>query len=398
MLKSDFLELIAQGEGAKLEFMSDSDHAEDFAKEIVAFANMNGGTILAGVEDDRSVIGVTRENFHAWIMDDVIGKHVYPTTLPDYKEIEIEGKRVVVVKIHKGVSKPYVFKKNDREDVYLRYGDVCQVATREQQIRIFTSCGVIAAEEFPVHGSSIEDLDKRRYSEYFERVLGETPISDYQQMLVNRSFLADDDLRACSYFAYALFGKQPGLRLPQSSVRITVYSGEDKSLNGLFDKTLDVPFLEYFGFEPALHDRLISFIKPYIKEDLQGVARKRVWHYPIEAVKELIINALMHRDWSSRDYVRIVVYSNRLDVISPGGLPNGMTIEKIKSGNQVSRNPKCVRIFRDYGYAECSGTGIRCKVIPLVKQHNLLEPIFETTDERFKVTLTNPHGESQHAE
>lgn len=396
MLKNDLLTLIAQGEGAKLEFKRDNEHAETLAKEIVAFANMNGGTILIGVEDDGRVSGIQRGNIQEWLMDTVIGRHVHPPVLPDYEEVSIEEKHVAVVKIPQGNSKPHVLRHNDREDVYVRYGNTCRLAGREQQARLFASGGLLAAEEFPVHGSSMEDLDQRRYVEYFEKKLNESAISDWRQMLINRSFLVgEDDPYACSYFAYALFAEQPGLRLPQAGARLTVYPGEDKDYDSIFDETLDAPFLEFHGenpgnkaIEPALHDRLIALIKPHIsKEGLQGTTRRRTWDYPDKAIRELIVNAFMHRDWTKNNYVRITAYSNRLEITSPGGLPNGMTVERIKSGAQVLRNPKCTRIFREYGYLEEQGMGIRRKVIPLMLERNGREPDFEETEDAFKVIL-----------
>lgn len=397
MLKSDLLELTSQDEDAKLEFKRDSERPEKFARAIVAFANMNGGTVLIGVEDDGRISGIQRKNLQEWLMDTVISRHVHPFILPDYEEVGVEDKRVAVVTIPQGNSKPYVLKHNDREDIYVRYGDTCQLAGREQQARLFASGGLLATEELPVHGSSIEDLDKRRYVEYFKDILQESSIQNWQEMLINRSFLVgeDNDPRPCSYFAYVLFAKQPGLKLPQAVVRLTVYPGEDKDYNTDFDEILDVPFLEFRGenhgnnvIEPALHERLIARIKPYIsKEKLHGTVRKGVWDYPLEAVRELIINAFTHRDWTKNNYVRITAYSNRLEVTSPGGLPNGMTIEKIKSGAQMLRNPKCTRIFRDYGYLEDQGMGIRRKVIPLMLEQNGTTPKFEATEDAFTVTL-----------
>ena len=396
MLKSDLLGLITQGEGAKLEFKRDAVRAERMAKEIVSFANMKGGIVLVGVEDDGTISGIQRNNLQEWLMDTVIGKHVGPFILPDYEEISIEEKRVAVMTVPQGNAKPYVLKHNDREDIYVRYGNTCQLAGREQQARLFALGGLLATEELPVYGSSIEDLDKRRYVEYFENILQDTSIQDWQEMLINRSFfVGDNNPQLCSYFAYALFAKQPGIRLPQAIARLTVYAGEDKDYNTAFDETLDMPFLEFRGegsgsdvVEPALHERLVMLIKPYIsKEELYGSMRKRKWDYPFAAIRELIINAFTHRDWTKNNYVRITAYSNRLEVISPGGLPNGMTIEKIKSGAQMLRNPKCTRIFRDYGYLEDQGMGIRRKVIPLMLEKNGREPDFEATEDAFKVIL-----------
>ena len=243
---------------------------------------------------------------------------------------------------------------------------------------------------------TFEDLDRRRYVEYFENILQDTSIQDWQEMLINRSFLVgDNNPHLCSYFAYALFARQPGLRLPQAVARLTVYSGEDKDYDTVFDKTMDVPFLGFRGggfgndvVEPALDERLVELIKPYIsKEKLYRSVRQREWDYPFAAIRELIINGCTHRDWTQNNYVRITAYSNRLEVISPGGLPNGMTIEKIKSGAQMLRNPKCARIFRDYGYLEDQSMGIRRKVIPLMLEKNGREPGFEATEDAFKVTL-----------
>ena len=122
------------------------------------------------------------------------------------------------------------------------------------------------------------------------------------------------------------------------------------------------------------------------------MSRRRVWDYPFEAIRELLINAFIHRDWTKQNYVRVIVYNNRMEITSPGSLPNGMTTEKIRSGAQLQRNPSSVRIFRDYGYVEDQGIGIRRKVIPLMQQHNEREPDFEVTEDHFKVTLWKKHS------
>ena len=108
-----------------------------------------------------------------------------------------------------------------------------------------------------------------------------------------------------------------------------------------------------------------------------------------------MINALMHRDWTKQDCVRVVVYSDRLEVISPGALPNGLTVESIKRGASDPRNPVMVRVFGRYGYLEAQGMGIRLKVIPLMREHNGCDPEFEATEQYFKVTLCKrqPAGE-----
>ncbi len=394
MLTSKLLELISQGEGPALEYKRDDIRPESLAKEIVGFANMNGGRILMGIEDDGDVSGIQRPNLHGWLIDTVIGRYVHPFILPDYEETFLGDKKVAVIKVHQGNNKPYVRRHNNREDTYVRYGNSCQLATREQQARLFESGGLLSAEKFPVHGSTIKDMDEQRYREYFYDILKYPSSSDLQKLLIDHNFLVGDlHNLTCSYFAYALFARAPKLKLPQAGMRLTVYAGEHKDYNALFDKNFDIPFVEYRGssqmprpIETALHENIR--MQEYIsREELRHTTRKKVWDYPKEVIRELVINALIHRDWTKQDYVRVVIYPNRFEIISPGALPNGMTVERIKSGVSVQRNPLSSRIFRDYGYLEQQGMGIRLKVIPLMLKHNNSEPIFESTEDHFKVTL-----------
>lgn len=398
MLKSELLELINQGEGAKLEYKEDGVRPESLAKEIVSFANMNGGIILIGVDDNRDISGVQRKNFQEWLMDTVIGQYVHPFVLPDYEELKHEGKKVAVVTVPLGSAKPYVLKHNGREDIYLRYGNTCKLADRVQQARLFDSGGLVSTEKFPVHGSTLNDLDSRRYREYFNTIFGTVEIPEIQALLQNRSFLVGEpNALNCSYFAYALFAKSPQLRLPQAGVRVTVYPGVDKDYNTSFDEEINLPLLEFKGemlgnevIEPSLPEKVISLLQPHIsREKLQDnkLTRSRFWDYPPEVIRELLVNAFIHRDWTKQNYVRVVAYSNRLEINSPGALPNGMTVEKIRYGEQAIRNPICIRIFKDYGYLENHGMGISRKVIPAMLQKNGREPDFDATEDHFKVTL-----------
>lgn len=403
MLVHDLLILIDRGEGAKLEFRRDGERPEKIAEDMAAFANINGGTVLVGIEDDGEIAGIHRSNLHEWLMDTVIGKHIHPFLLPGYEEVKIEGKKVAVVTVPQGSSKPYVVRRQGREDIYVRYGDTTRLAKREHVTRLYHCGGLLSAEKFPVHGSTIEELDERRCKEYFENILqfdltdsGQNPSGDsLREMLIAHDFLVGEpDPSSCSYFSYALFAKEPR-RLAQAAARLTVYAGQDKDYDSVFDKMYRMPFLEYRGesgigdpVEPALHQRMLDDICSYAShEELQGTVRARTWDYPVEAIRELLINALTHRDWAEQDYVRVVLYSDRMEIASPGPLPNGMTIRKMKNGVQSRRNPVFVRIFENYGYLERLGSGIRHKVIPQMEQHNGCGPEFEATEDYFKVTL-----------
>ena len=167
MLKSELLEIIANGENSGVEFKRDDCEPEKIAKEIVAMTNLNGGMLLIGVEDDGTITGIQRSNLEEWIMDGVVGRRIHPLIIPFYEEIQIEeGVRVAVVSFTQGTAKPYVLRHKDREDIYIRVGTVSKLASREVQARLFEIGGMLHIENLPVSGTSIESLDSARLKDY----------------------------------------------------------------------------------------------------------------------------------------------------------------------------------------------------------------------------------------
>ena len=396
MTESELQQIIDAGEGAQVEFKRDGVRPEQLAREVVALANMNGGRILLGVEDDGTISGVQRPNPHEWLMDTVVGRHVTPQFVPNYQEIPVAGDTVAVITVPMGPAKPYAVQHGDRQDYYLRYGNVCRLATREQMLRLFESGGLLAVEKLPIHGSAPDELDKRRLEDYFLRILGDE-VEDWHRTLLNRDLLAAAEGGAdihCSYAGYALFALEPRRRLPQAGIRLMVFPGADMGYDANLDEVLDLPCVGLGEQEPgkfieqSLPDRTLSYLQPHLsKERLIGTTRKRIWDYPPEVIRKLVVNAFAHRDWTRQNDIRLIVFRDRMEVTSPGALPNGMTIEKIRSGQQAPRNTNMVRILRDSGMMDDRGMGIRRKVRPLMREQNGSEPEFEATEDYFKVTL-----------
>ena len=393
--------IIAGGENAKTEFKRD-DRAlrpERLAREIVAFANMNGGVIVIGVEDDGAVSGVTRRNLQAWLMDTVIGRFIDPQIVPDYDEFVLDGKQIAVVTVPAGSAKPYAVRQQERTDYYIRLGDTVQRAGREQMARLFQSGGLVSVEKMPVHGSVLADLDMRRLEDYFLNVLGEEAVADWRRTLLNRDLLVADEwrpeVRTCSHAGIVLFARAPRRRMPQAGIRLLVFPGTDMDYDASLDEVLDLPFVglkERRGgrqfIEQSLPNRVLSYLQAHIsRERLEGVYRRRHWDYATEVIRELLVNAFAHRDWTRPGDVQLTVFADRLEVHSPGSLPNGVTVEKAKEGLRVPRNPNIVNILRDYDFMEHRGMGIRRKVIPLTRAHNGTDPEFDATEDYFKVTL-----------
>jgi len=135
MLKTEIMEIISNGENSGVEFKRGDIRPEQLAKEIVALANLQGGRILLGVEDDGAISGLHQENTQEWVMN-VFRDKVFPQIIPYYEEIKMDdARRIAVISISSGISKPYMLKHNKREEVYIRMGGRSERVSREQQLR-----------------------------------------------------------------------------------------------------------------------------------------------------------------------------------------------------------------------------------------------------------------------
>ena len=132
-------------------------------------------------------------------------------------------------------------------------------------------------------------------------------------------------------------------------------------------------------------------MRPFISEEgsviNEGMRRDSVYRYPLDAVREAILNAFVHRDWTRSSEVEVVNYSNRLEIISPGTLQNSMTIEKMLAGQRSARNPIIVEIMRDYGYVDSRGMGVRRKIVPLTRDFAGKDAAFDLTDDYLRVVI-----------
>ena len=407
MLKSELLEIIANGENSGVEFKRDDVRPEQLAKEIVALANLQGGRVLLGVEDDGSISGVQRDDLETWVMDTVFGRYIHPLILPFYEELALDdGKRVAVVTITQGTAKPYVLRSKNREEIYVRVGSTSRLATREQQARLFESGGMLHAETLPVSGTSLGNLDMARLADYLVNVAGdlEAPATteDWERRLEGLGLLVarEDGRPVCTIAGLVLFGRSPRRSLRQAGVRWMSFAGDDMEYQAQDDTLVDGPMVALFEgragvgrqlVEPGLVERLVDRMRPFISEESnassEGLRRERVYRYPLDALRETILNALVHRDWTRSLEVEVVNYANRLEVMSPGTLQNSMTIEKMLAGQRSPRNPIIVEIMRDYGYVDMRGMGVRRKIVPLTREYTGRDAQFDLTEDHLRVVI-----------
>ena len=407
MTKAELLELIANGENSGVEFKRDDLRPENLAKEIVALANFQGGRVLLGVEDDGTISGIQRQDLEHWLMDTVFGRTVHPMILPFYEEVEIADRvRVAVVTIGQGVTKPYVVRRQGREDIYVRVGSTSQLASREQQARLFAIGGMLHTEMLPVSGSGLSDLSLERLSHYLATIVGDDALPTTKQQWEERlcglgfTVVRSDGPPLCTIAGLVLFGRSPRRLLRHSGVRWMSFDGTEKSYRAQDDGLMDGPLVALrratsggIGVleENGLIEHLVGAMRPFVSEEDAEVGasmrRERRWQYPIEALREGIVNALAHRDWTRNEETEVVRYADRLEILSPGALQNSMTVEKMLAGQRSARNPLIVEVLRDYGYVDSRGMGVRKKILPLLWDQNGTVPEFVATADFLKLVM-----------
>ncbi len=404
MTRTDLLELIKNGENSGTEFKRDTLDNRALAKEIVAFANHSGGRILLGVDDEGSVTGITRANLEEWVMSACRDK-IRPEIIPYYEVIhDVDpGRHVAVVRVERGWAVHNVWHSNHRT-YYIRVGTQSREASPEELARLFQQRGSFRLETRPVSGATLNDLDLRRLKDYFQRIRSqETPLDEdvegWNNLLVNTEVLSDEGGATVPTVAgLLLFGKNPNRFLPQSGMDAVAYSGREKDYTAKERMTIRGPMVPLSGsqglVENGLVEQTVEFIKrnTWVETHLKdGVRREDRWPYPEEALRETIVNALVHRDYLlSGSDIEVSVYADRLEVGSPGRLPNGITPERMLVGCRAARNQLLKDVMRDYGYLEHMGMGIPRKIVKSMQAHNGTMPDLIVEEERFVIRLLNP--------
>lgn len=415
MTRSELLELIANGENSGVEFKRGELRPEQLAKEAVAFANFQGGRILLGMDDDGTITGIQRPDFEHWVMDTVFGRYIHPMIIPFYEEVQIDERhRVAVVTVSQGTAKPYVVRDRECEIVYIRIGSTSRAATREQQARLYALGGMLHAELLPVSGSGLADLGRDRLADYLTAIMGDKTLPDgdkgWCERLCGLGLMVEreDGPAVCTIAGLVLFGHAPRRLLHQAGIRWMAFEADGKSYKALDDRLIDGPLVALRKAAPGggtviaeqgLLERLVDAMRPFVSEDEETVdaamRRERIWSYPVEALREALINAAAHRDWTRHEEIEVTRYANRLEILSPGALQNTMTVEKMVAGQRSPRNSLIIEVLRDYGYVDARGMGIRNKIIPLLLEQNGNAPEFTATEDHLRLIMrrrARPHS------
>ncbi|MDX2140117.1 MAG: ATP-binding protein [Chloroflexota bacterium] len=378
MSSEDFPDLIKQGRHERLDWLGESAAVESIATILVAMANGQGGTFVMGVAGAAATLTGVRDAEAA--VDRVLqaALTVEPALIiPLPRVVRTQERAFIVAHVPAGMPHVYAY-----EGRYLHRQGSENAALKPRDLRrLMMERGEASFETEIVRGASNDDLDWDKVKAYAATLSG---ISDTQveRVLLKRGCLAQQDNRTRpTHAGILLFGKDPQRFVRGAEIVAARFAGE--TMGDSFERH------DIVGTLPDQLRRTETFLRDHLRKQSQlgrTMMRDEQFELPLEAARELVVNAVAHRDYSvAGDSIHLNIYQNRMEVVSPGGLPGPVTLDNIRR-ERFSRNPVIVQVLSDMGFIERLGYGVD-RVIALMEQRKLREPEFEETSGGFRVSL-----------
>jgi ATP-dependent DNA helicase RecG len=377
----ELLEIISRGETSTVQFKLNVNNEQSIAQEMVAFANTKGGTILIGVDDKSwNIVGLSDDDLRRLtnLLVNASSQHVKEPIFIETDTVEYEGKKLIVVTVPEGIAKPY---KDNDGIIFMKNGaNKRKVTSNEEISRLLQSSGYLYAEEKLIVHSSIEDIDAEKFKSFYEKKYKET--FDNEKV---ENYLENLRLGSVGKLTIAgalLFGKKAEKLVPQFFITAIWFRGNDitnteyrSSAN--ITGTLDELYRKGYDFILSKLDKLQA------GQPFNSIGKSEV---PEIVITELLVNALIHRDYFINDSIKIFVFDNRIEIISPGKLPNSLTEEQIIKGVRRSRNNIISSLAPDLMEYRGAGSGI----LRALQAYPEIEFINDVQGERFIVKILRP--------
>ena len=353
----ELIELIGRGEDSRTQFKQSQDvtNAQSLAGELAAFSNSKGGSILIGVSDQGTVTGVLRPDVRRLneLLSNTATNNVRPAINLETDNVPTADGLVIVVSIREGISKPYA----DNSGVFwVKSGaDKRRVTSREEVQRMLQSADLVHADGVPVGGSTVADVDLDHFRTFFEKHYGE-PLEDgaapLTRLLENLNLAKASTLNLAGLL---LFARNPQRYRPAFVVKAVCFVGNDPAGERYRDSE------DIGGCVRDLHARTMSFLLRNLHrvQAGQGFNTEGELEVSRAALEELVVNMLLHRDYFISAPWRVMIFDDRIELISPGALPNNLTVEHIRYGVSNMRNPLIASFATKELPYRGIGTGIR---------------------------------------
>lgn len=371
------MEQIQKGENKTLEFKEVFPKNESIAKTIIAFSNTSGGKLIVGVNDAREIIGI--DDSLVFEMQDkvasIIADNCSPGILPEIYCVNIQGKLVLVIEVFRGNLKPYFLKSRGKADgTYIRIGATNRTADQETIAELERQKRNISFDEEICYDQEFNDLDITPLRKKFEEH-GKTLDNE---KLKNLKLIKEENNKIYPTNALMIILGE----FWHCTVKCARFKGTSMAV--FTDKK------EYEGDIFSILENTQSFILNHInlKAEIKGLQRTDTYEIPIPAIREALINAIVHRDYINRGRdIKVGVYDDIVNFVSPGGLPNTITIEDAFNGRSEARNRVIAKVFKELDLIEQWGTGLN-RIVDACKSHGLPSPKIEEKNDFFDIEIT----------
>ena len=335
MNREELKQLVAMGEDSGRQFKADVRNPDSLASDLVAFSNGAGGVILIGVADDSSMPGLSAEDVHRvnQLIANAATQHMRSPISPTTGNVAMgDGRVVIVLTVPSGLDRPYF----DRQGViWVKAGsDKRRIQSKEELRRLFQSVDLLHADEVPTR-ADVTAIDRLRFRDFVrENYNHELPeaTGELSKLLGNLNLAEDGKLNLAGLL---LFGERPQRFKPAFTLKAVHYPGIDISAADYLDSE------DFEGPLSSIFEGAMAFLRRVLPKRAAkgGVNAQSKWPVPEIVFEELLVNALTHRDYFIEAPIRMFVFDDRVELVSPGSLPNHLTVEKIQAGVSVIRNP-----------------------------------------------------------
>jgi ATP-dependent DNA helicase RecG len=376
----DIIAVLSRPEGKTLEFKRDLSSPEGALKAIVAFANTSGGTLLIGVEDGANKVkGVRDVLAEEERLANLIADSITPKLVPSIEVIPWRKTHLLAVEIFPSPTRPHHLNRLGPElGVLVRVGSTNRRADifLIEEMRRYNR--VASFDEQPMPSLNSEAIDFRAASEYFKPIR-RLRRDDLSTLKITTSYQGRS---VPTVGGILLFGVDRLNHYPDAWIQAGRFRGPDR--RRILDST------EIRSYLPQAAEETIAFLQKHMTREavIGSVKRADRWTYPAVAVREAIMNAIVHADYAQRGApIRIALFDDRLEIENPGLLPFGLTIEDIQRGVSKLRNRTLGRVFQELRLIEQWGSGIQRMTVACLDR-GLDAPIFEEIGTHFRVTLS----------
>jgi ATP-dependent DNA helicase RecG len=370
--------LLQNPESKTLGFKRDLSSPRAVLRTLVAFANSAGGRLVFGVADDRHVLGVENPLDAEERLSNLIADSIAPRLVPNIEMITVAGKTLLVVEVFLSGIRPHFLKSEGLQGgTYVRLGSTNRKADPQLIAELQRGIAGVSFDALAMPDLSLEDLDLQAIHQDFEgrKSIGEKTLQSLRILVRNQGSLVP------TRGGVLLYGRERRQHFEDAWIQCGRFIGDDKA--DIFDH------IDIHAHLPRAVDEILLFLKKHAMRgaDFSEIRRKDLWSIPLRILREVLINALVHADYSRRGSpIRVAFYDNRIEVESPGLLLPGLTIEDIKQGVSQIRNPVIARVFRELDLVEEWGSGIP-GIFRIAKAEKLPEPTIEELAGRIRFTV-----------